>query len=79
MSPFATMFSTLLKNYTFIYRRFLYFCRDVFKVVCCGLDACGKGLIMARNAGLPVVSGEKGKDSRKKHCWDKSLLLRTGS
>ena len=43
ISPFATMFSTQLNNYNFIYRKFPYFCLDVFKVVCCRFSVNGKG------------------------------------
>ena len=32
ISPFATMFSTLVNNYLLIYRDFLYFFKNVFKV-----------------------------------------------
>ena len=35
ISSFATMFSTLFSNLTYIYRAFPCFCLDVSKVVCC--------------------------------------------
>ena len=40
----ATMFSTFFGNNTYNYRDFLYFCIEVFKVVCCRFYVCGKGL-----------------------------------
>ena len=46
ISLFATMFSKLINNYTFICKDFSYFCLDVFKVVCCRFILCGKGLIV---------------------------------
>ena len=45
VSPFATMFSTLFSNYTYIYRTFSCFCLVVFKVVCCTFAACVDGLL----------------------------------
>ena len=36
----------ILGNNTFIYRYFLCFCLDIFKVVCCRFVVCGKGLFV---------------------------------
>ena len=41
---FATMISTLFNTDTIIYRHFLPFVLDNFKVVCCRFIVCGKGL-----------------------------------
>ena len=46
---FATMFSTLSSNFTFIYtcyRDFLYFCLDILKVVSCRVVVWRKGLTL---------------------------------
>ena len=44
MSPFATIFSTFISNYSFIYKDFPCFSKDVFEVVCCRFDVYGKGI-----------------------------------
>ena len=44
ISHFATMFSTLFNNCSFVYREFPYFWLNVFKVVCCICAVHRKGL-----------------------------------
>ena len=38
-------FPLLVIGYPFNYRDFLFFWQNMFKVVCCRIDVCGKGLI----------------------------------
>ena len=45
VSSFVTKLSTLFRYYTFIYRDFLVFCLDDFKVICCIFVVCGKGRV----------------------------------
>ena len=42
-----------------MYKYFSYFCRDVFKVVCCIIVVCEKGLTLksCRNYKCPIFSG----------------------
>ena len=46
------MISTLFNNHTIIYREFLYFGLDNFKVVCCRFIVCGKGIIIPNTCSL---------------------------
>ena len=61
ISPFATKFSTLFNNSTFVSRDFPNLCLYVFKVVCCGVLVWGKGLmkvwLLNRNELHPYVGG----------------------
>ena len=41
---FVTMFLILLFYHSFIYRELPYFIPDAFKVLCCRLAVCGKGI-----------------------------------
>ena len=49
ISPFATMFSILFSNCTFIYRYFPRFWLIVFKFFYCRCVVCGKGLRVSHN------------------------------
>ena len=44
ISAFVTISSTLFNYHTIIYRDFLYFVLDNFKVICCRFVLCGKWL-----------------------------------
>ena len=45
--PFATMFSSVFNDYTFLYRDFAPCSIYVFKVFWCKIVACGKGLTLS--------------------------------